>query len=260
MLLMRFPYLFPPYCIADIELNVSVILINPITTSGIIKYPTKRINLCKYMIHDEAIKDWSEIENYMKLTQNNFIFGVSLLEDVHQCIKNNIPFYYLKTLTTFDEINVMQTLGAAAVIIGGPIFFKMNTLAQFSMEKRVAANCAITDELPRTDGVAGSWIRPEDVEQYEDLIDIIEFQRVSQEQERALFRIYAEQHNWPGDLNMIIQDLNYPGVNRMIPPDLVQRRLNCGQRCKETSNCHLCWRMLDLANPALLKDYQKNMQ
>lgn len=223
------------------------------------KYPDKTINLCKYMIHDDNI-DWSEINTYKKLTQNNFLFGVSLIQDMRECIKNEINFYYLKTLTTFDEVRAMQNLGANTVIIGGPIFFQMNSLQKININKRVIANCAIVDELPREDGVVGAWIRPEDVETYEPYIDVIEFQRVNQEQERALFRIYAEQHKWPGDTGMIINNLNHLGVNRMIPPEFAEKRLNCGQKCMEHNNCHLCWRLLDLANPDLLRDYQKEAQ
>ena len=56
------------------------------------------------------------------------------------------------------------------------------------------------------------------------------------------------------------KDINYLGTNRMIPPDLVEKRLNCGQKCMENGNCRLCWRILDLANPDLLRDYQKATQ
>jgi len=223
------------------------------------KYPGKTINLCKYMIHEGDI-DWSEIETYKRLTQNNFLFGVSLISDIRECINHEINFYYLKTLTTFEEVRALQDIGASTVIIGGPIFFQMDKLEKIDIKKRVVANCAITDELPRKDGVVGTWIRPEDIDLYEQYVDIIEFQRVNQDQERALIRIYVDQHNWPGDLGMIINDLNYLGVNRMIPPTLAERRLTCGQRCQESNRCHLCWRMLDLADPDLLKDYQKATQ
>ena len=46
----------------------------------------------------------------------------------------------------------------------------------------------------------------------------------------------------------------------MIPPEFAEKRLNCGQRCMSNGGCHLCWRLLNLANPDLLKDHQKATQ
>jgi hypothetical protein len=63
-----------------------------------------------------------------------------------------------------------------------------------------------------------------------------------------------EQKNWPGDLKTIITNFNYPGVNRMIPNSLTERRMICGQKCQSGSSCKLCYRYLDLANPELIKN------
>lgn len=37
-----------------------------------------------------------------------------------------------------------------------------------------------------------------------------------------------EQKSWPGDLGRIITNLNYLGVNRMIPSELSEKRMSCG--------------------------------
>lgn len=67
-----------------------------------------------------------------------------------------------------------------------------------------------------------------------------------------------EQKEWSGDLNMIITNLNYAGVNRMIPKDFTTARLSCGQRCQSGGHCRLCYRYLELANPTLLANYKSN--
>lgn len=226
------------------------------------KYPNKTINLCRYYIHAEDKEEinWQEIINFNRLTQGNFIFGVSYVDELLECQKNGIKFYYLNPISTFRDLQGLKALGVCYVLIDAPLFFQMDKVKNIGIPVRATANLAVRTLLPYTDGVPGPWIRPEDIELYEEYIDLIEFNRVNLEQERALFRIYAQQHNWPGDLELIIQDLNYPGINRMIPSTLAEKRLNCAQRCQENNQCHLCWRMLDLANPDLLRDYQKNTQ
>ena len=67
-----------------------------------------------------------------------------------------------------------------------------------------------------------------------------------------------EQKTWSGDLGMIITNLNYPGVNRMIPQELTLKRMNCGQACMNGSHCKLCYRYLELANPDLLRDIKRD--
>lgn len=221
------------------------------------KYPNKSIALLRYFSHKDIEIDWKEIETFNTLTQGNFVFGATFINDLVECKKRNIKCYYLEPIRTFRELNGLKKLGVEYVIIDAPLFFQMDKVKQFNIPVRIAANLSLREILPYDDGVPGPWIRPEDIETYEPYVDMIEFLRANLDEEKALYRIYAEQANWPGDLKMLIKDLNYSGVNRMIPPDLAQKRLNCGQKCQENGKCRLCWRMLDLANPDLLREYQK---
>jgi hypothetical protein len=69
-----------------------------------------------------------------------------------------------------------------------------------------------------------------------------------------------ENQAWPGNLKTIITNLNYDGVNRMIPPNFALTRMNCGQRCmSHASRCRVCYRYLDLGNPDLLREYVKDI-
>lgn len=224
------------------------------------KYPGKTINLCRYYIHSNDDIDWKEIKNYQKLARDNFVFGLSYIDELRECKANDIQFYYLEPIRTFRELQGVKALGARWAIIDAPLFFQMDKVKEVGVPLRATANMSIRELLPYPDGVPGPWIRPEDMDMYEPYIDTIEFGRVNLDQERALFRIYAEQKKWSGDLGLIIQDINYMGTNRMIPSDLTKKRLNCGQRCQIDAKCHYCWRMLDLANPDLLRDYQNSMK
>lgn len=84
---------------------------------------------------------------------------------------------------------------------------------------------------------------------------VAEFEDCDQKKEQAMYRIYAEDKSWPTDLGLLITNFNHPGVNRMIGSEYSSRRLDCGQRCQEGNGCQICYRLLTLANPKLIKDY-----
>lgn len=216
-------------------------------------YPEATINLTRYYPDCDIEIDWQEINNYKILCKDNFVFGLSLEDEMLLARSKNIDFYYLGALRTFQELNDMKRLGACRVRLGAPLFFQMDKVKKFEIPIYAVANVANGDTVfSREDGVTGTWIRPEDIALYEDYIDVIEFNH-HKTGEQALYRIYAEQKAWSSGINLIIKDINYEATNRMISPDLAKTRLNCGQRCQENGQCHLCYRTLDLANPDKIK-------
>lgn len=73
----------------------------------------------------------------------------------------------------------------------------------------------------------GAWFRPEDLYKIE-AIDVCEFFHKDNRDEQALYRIYAENHEWPGELNLIIKDIEDKDIlNRMLPPEFQEKRSNC---------------------------------
>lgn len=217
------------------------------------KYPTATINLVRYYHDCIDTIDWNQINTYHVLAQGRFIFGLSVLDEIKEAKTHNYKFYYLSPVYSFQQLQEQKRLGVCFVQLGAPLFFQMDKVKRFNIPVRAVANVAhSTSEIGGPDGVTGTWIRPEDIQTYEPYIDTIEFfGDITQEQ--ALYRLYAEQHAWSGELGLIIQDLNYLCTNRMVPPTLAEARLNCGQRCQENGICHLCYRTFDLANPTLLR-------
>lgn len=216
------------------------------------KYPGKTIILECF---SNSVIDWKEIKKWNILARENFIMCVGSIANAKECKENNIKFYMGYPVKTYYELNALKDFGVCYVRLGEPLFFEMDNVKKFDIPIRAIPNVAYVDGLPREDGVCGTWIRPEDLDAYESYISVCEFEDADLKKEQAMFRIYAEQKNWPGDLSMIITNLNHIGVNRMILPDIVEKRLNCGQRCQSRSNCKLCYRALSLANPETLKAY-----
>lgn len=205
-----------------------------------------------------GIIDWEELKNYNIMTRNNTIIALNNLVDADECKKQKISFYWNFPVNSFYELQGLKNIGACYALIDAPLTHNIAEAAQIGIELRVVPNVAYYAFLPREEGVCGSWIRPEDLDLYEPYVAAIEFEDCDTKKEQALFRIYAEQKQWPGDLGMIITNLNYPGVNRMIPRVLTEKRMTCNQRCMYNSNCKLCYRYLNLANPELLRPYKQS--
>lgn len=218
------------------------------------RYPQARINLALPYDQKEKI-DFSAIADYYNMAKGNFILGVVNGEQLGWAREKLIPAYHRALLHTFQELRDMVAAGVEEVILGAPLFFQLDKIRRHfpNVKVRATANVALPEgTMCYNNGVAGIWIRPEDVELYSEYIDTLTFYGTITE-EQALYRIYALQHKWPGNINLIIKDLDSAAVNRMIPPTLGEARINCGQKCMENGICHLCQRMLDLANPDIMR-------
>lgn len=215
------------------------------------KYPEADIVLD---IGWEKDVDWQEVKRIHKLVLTKFYVCLADADQFIICKQLNIPFFYGYPISTYYELQGVLKLGVSYVRLAAPLTHDLVNVKKIcEVPIRAIPTVAYDTFVPMSDGVCGQWIRPEDVGQYEAYIDIIEFEQSKIDREQAMYRIYAEQKNWSGDLSMLITNLNYPGVNRMIPPSLATKRINCKQACQSGGACHLCYRMLDLANPELLK-------
>ena len=68
----------------------------------------------------------------------------------------------------------------------------------------------------------------EDIEIYEKWVDVIEFLSDDLSKEATLFHVYKDQKTWPGNLNLLLTNLNYNIDNRAIPVEIGKIRANCG--------------------------------
>lgn len=214
----------------------------------IMDYPGKEIILENPKSYE---LEWDELQTWRMLAKDNFVLCLSDPDQLVQAIKLGFKAYFGWTISDYEVLNTVLKMGVCYVRVSGPLFFD---LGHVDGKIRATANIAFEDGLIREDGVAGTYIRPEDVNVYDEYIDVIEFGDCDLKKEQALYRIYAEQKAWPGDLGMLITDLNHVGVNRMVHPHFAQQRISCRQRCQSGGACRVCYRLLDLANPDLFKD------
>ena len=98
--------------------------------------------------------------------------------------------------------------------------------------------------------LSGFWVRPEDVELYDNYIDTMEFFHANPISCNALYEIYR-QGQWRGNIDHIIHNINtldgkdYVG-NAYIAPHFGMMRLNCRRKCL-WGECQACQNIEDLA-------------
>ena len=189
---------------------------------------------------------------YNTLTKGNFVVCTRIInkEIDNFFVTNGIKYFWgYEVCTPYELKGIAEHYHVSYVRVGAPLFFQQDIIAKFGIPVRATANIAHFNYIPQTDGVNGTWIRPEDVGMYEPTVAVIEFSDADRSKEQALYRIYAEQHAWPGEVSMIITNIGKDCTNRMLPPDFTEARLNCGQKCAAFGRCRLCYHYFSLADP-----------
>ena len=224
------------------------------------RYPGKKIILQCY--NEENIPkedlDWVSFVDFETLAEGNFCLVINDIEIAIMCNQLDMDFYFSYPIQSYEELYNVLDLNAKYVRLGAPLFFDLDNVKKLypNIKIRIIPNIAYDDLYPRDNGVVGTWIRPEDLMLYNSYVDTIEFQDANREKEQALIRIYWEQRRWPGSLDTLITNLNYPGANYLVPSDFTEKRLNCRQRCFSGRNCSICYRFLNLANTELIQAYK----
>lgn len=203
------------------------------------QYPDKTIML---KVPREDV-DWEEIEVFAK--KGDILCSLENIYDCTKCREIGAKYMYTYPVQTYFELQGLKDLGVHQAYIGMPLFFDLPKVKEIGVSLRAVPNVAFEPYIPRLNGFCGQWIRPDDVGLYEEFIDIFEFHTEHLSQERALYRIYAEQHKWPGELHEIITNLGETGIrNGAIYPEIAQVRLTCKQKCQSGHPCTLCERSL----------------
>ena len=206
---------------------------------------------------DKNTIPWIEIENYNTMTQNKLIIETDSFDIMDACKALNIKFFYAIPVNTLYDLKALADYGCCDVRIDAPLTHMLDKLKKYDITIRMCPNIAYYAYIPRENGITGSWVRPEDTELYEEYVDVFEFEDCDAKKEQALYRVYAEQKSWPGNLNNLISNFNYESSNKLIPSDLSVVRMNCGQKCLSGINCSVCYRLLNLANPDKIKSFMR---
>ena len=224
------------------------------------RYPEAAFIVQIYSKYGDDI-DWDRLADYKILAHDNLILCLSDVRHLRIAKERGFKYYYGFPINNFYDLNALKDLGVCYFRLEAPVFFDLDKVRKLGVPIRAVANVATISDIPKKDTWCGTWIRPENIADYEKYIDTIEFEDCDLAKERALYRIYAEAAEWPGDLDMIITNLNEQKVcNRLIYPEDMKSRINCGQRCQSGGACRICMRAFMIANEEKIKNYFKAME
>lgn len=193
-----------------------------------------------YSAKDDGEIDFTYIDKYKDLL--NITLVVDNAHLIPMLKQSGYRAFWLYPITTYLELNSILALGADEVLIDQPLIFDLPQVKKICGEVELRANpirCYVP-YVPRTDGICCSFIRPDDVDTYAEYIDHLEFGDQDLAKERIYARLYSEDKNWPGNLNLLLENLNYNIDNRGFPEDFANKRIQCKQRCLRDNSCHYC--------------------
>jgi hypothetical protein len=203
---------------------------------------------------------WNTIEVYSK-KHSDFYCCAANYHQMNECKNRNIKFYYKYSISSFYELSALKELGVSYVLIGVPLIFDLKNVSRYEIPVRVIPNLAYEPYLKHENGICGGWIRPEDISNYETYVSVCEFYAPKMlEKEATLYHVYAENKAWPGNLNLLIDNLNVDVNNKAIldEEDFAEKRMNCKHRCMSTGTCHYCFNQIQFINTIYKYREQKN--
>lgn len=189
-----------------------------------------------------------------------FYIALHDLSRVAEFNQAGIKWFWPYPVTSYYELDILVNCHPSYIMIGPPLSFDLDQIVSHLYDPckldraepiplRMVINVAHPRYLPveGMHGVCGQWVRPEDAQLYSTRIRCFEFDEVDLKQEEVLLHVYKDNQEWPGNLNLLIQKLNWNVDNRAIPEELGEKRMTCGQRCWRTGSCQLCVRAFQFA-------------
>lgn len=218
------------------------------------KFSSQRVNL----LIDPSNFTQSEVRKLVAIKKQypDYRFAAALLEYDDTLInifqQEEIPFYIHTPCVSWESFNFLIKAGVCDINLSGPLAFEMSKVKRVleslnrKVQIRVTPNAVYNIEK-FTPSLIGFFIRPEDVDLYEDFVDILDFQGL--EHQDTFFSIYAEQKMFIGNLNQCIYGIQEQVDNKGLITEFGNRRRDCGRQCLNGGRCKRCYILADLAKP-----------
>ena len=212
-----------------------------------------------YLSNNELI-NWDEINIYQNLL--NIVIATENTKEIQMIKEKGYKVFWSYPVSTYQELRSVLELNVDQVLLDGPLYFdlpKVKNICGEKVELRAVVNKCFNNNLPQKNGICGTYIRPEDIEEYSRFISHFEFDsEYSIKKEHALYNIYVKDKTWPGNLNLLLTNLKTDVDNRgfdVLPLEdtddnkiFAHRRMSCRQECQGVSNCKFCPNIFELIN------------
>lgn len=183
----------------------------------------------------------------------DYTFECKELSLLKQLLEEGYNAFLAYPVTDWETFSELKKLGVSDIYIDGPLGFQAEAIAkekgdiQIRVSPTMSPNASLTGPSPQS-----FFIRPEDLNLYEGVIDIIDFKELeSIDREEALFTIF-KRGTFNYNLSQLVTGMNPDVNNLMFPQEFGKERLNCGQRCKiHPGRCHYCDTTFKLINSSI---------
>lgn len=210
------------------------------------------------------------LEKYVEIPKN-FTFLLPEINDENRKIislfiqelkQYQIPFYLEDKVYSIDKAWELIDLGVSDIYVVGELCFELADIAEKIHESNVKIRVfpdVVQSIRSGGDSIIKFFIRPEDVQYYEDIVDVMEFAANDKVRDNVLYKVYAVNHGWSKNIGDIILNFNEEISNMSFPKSFGEIRTRCRKRCLKNGNCKICYRAQELSevlnkNELYLKD------
>ena len=164
-------------------------------------------------------------------------------------ITEGIDFFILEPCQNWEYFQWLLKLGVSDVNLSGALAFEFLKVKQVLDRLDRKVNVRITPNITQsimaeTADLIKFYIRPEDMDIYDEYIDVLEFAGL--EHQDTFYEIYSKRF-FIGNLNQCIYNFNDKVDNKGLTELFGARRVNCGQQCLKGGNCRRCYDMRDIS-------------
>lgn len=159
-------------------------------------------------------------------------------------VENDIPVFFNNFCGNWDTFyGMINTFEISDIYIIEELGFCLDTVAKMAHEQgikvRVFPNIAQSD-WSRIDDVLKFFIMPEDIQYYEDYVDVCElFVGSKMYTIDPVYESYRDQ-KWFGPIKELIYDYKGSINTQHMVPVFGERRVSCEKRCTKGGACQVC--------------------
>lgn len=205
-----------------------------------------------FIIKNVYFEDLSSMEALIKFfPEVNLWFSAANINNLLLLKKHIDKVFTMEPVTDFYTLKKLCEKGIRRFVIAGELaftfddnFYRLKKYYNFEVMVNPADNSLDSS-------IRGFFIRPEDIDIYENFINILFFTPVSVSYEKTALKTYKDNKRWYGNLKELVLGLEVDFDNRLLgdSKDFTLARKTCNHRCV---HCHICDTAL------YLKDLLKN--
>ena len=180
------------------------------------------------------------------------------------CKQREFKFFFDTVVRDWETFNLFLSCGVSDVYLVEQMMFDIKDAAAAAHQKGVQIRTFPNIAQRRyedTPAIKCFFIRPEDVELYEGLVDVMDLYTMEEINQDVVYEVYSNDRIWWGPLKEIIIGLDNNIDGKYIIPRFGERRRDCGRQCFKGKNCEICETVeklsYNLAQVGILIQYDK---